>query len=104
VSSARPGSSSYYVTETLRFRACDDAPGPLTASITQTKKTGTFIVAHAVSLHRLSLKSAGCGSYKISWRLREKFFGVGRYTITLRVRDRDRAWSRTVTRSTFTAD
>ena len=71
MSSARPGSSSYYVTETLRFRACDDAPGPLTASITQTKKTGTFIVAHAVSLHRLSLKSAGCGSYKISWRLRE---------------------------------
>jgi len=99
----RPG-RNYYVTETLRFRVCDDARGPLLARVGQTKKTGPFIGGRAVTFHRLSLASAGCRSYKISWRLKEKFFGVGRYTITLRIRDRDRTWSRTVTRSTYVPD
>jgi hypothetical protein len=76
---------NYYVTETLRFRVCDDAPGPLTARVGQTKKTGPFIRGRVVSFYRLSLTSAGCHSYKVGWRLKDKFFGVGRYTITLRI-------------------
>jgi hypothetical protein len=99
-----PAGRNYYVTETLRFNVCDDAPGPLTARVGETKKTGPFVGGRAVTLYRLSLKSAGCRSYKISWRLKDKFFGVGRYTVTLRIRDSDRAWSRIVTRSTYTPD
>jgi hypothetical protein len=99
----RPG-VNYYVTEALSFRVCDDAPGPLRAQVTQTKKVGSHVLARAASSHRLSLMQAGCRSYKIGWRLQQKFFGVGRYTIRLRVRDRAGAWSMTVTRSTFTSD
>jgi hypothetical protein len=99
----KPG-RRYYVTETLRFRACDDAPGPLFARVGQTKRVGPYTFGRDVFVRRLPLAAAGCRSYMLRWRLKERFFGVGRYTITLRIRDTEEAWSRVVSRSSFTRD
>lgn len=99
----KPG-RRYYVTEALRFRVCDDAPGPLFARVGQTKRIGPFTRGREVFVRRMTLAAAGCRSYKLTWRLKDKFFGVGRYTVTLRIRDAEGAWSRTVSRSSYTPD
>jgi hypothetical protein len=99
----RPG-RRYYVTETLRFRVCDDASGPLVARVGQTKRVGPYTSGRDVFERRLPLAAAGCRSYRIKWRLKDRFFGVGRYTITLRVRDVEGAWSRTVRKTNYTPD
>lgn len=46
----------------------------------------------------------GCTRERISWYLGSRFTGVGYYSIGLRARDHDHAWSNTLKRTWFTAD
>jgi hypothetical protein len=64
---------------------------------------GQVIFAHGTQHTRL-VEPTGCKTYRVSWRLRDRFFGVGNYTINVRVRDSGRKISNTLTRRWFTAD
>lgn len=96
----RPG-GHYYVTERIRFRACDDAPGKLVAEVREKKGAGGQTSASSRRTRILPFRS-GCANYTIGWRLAAKFFGAGTYAIALRVRDRSGAWSKTITHKRFT--
>lgn len=85
--------ASYYVTEQIRFRVCDDKPGRLLAEVRETKVAGGQIRASGRRTKSLLLRSS-CATNSMRWRVANKFRGVGYYTIALRVRDANGAWSR----------
>jgi hypothetical protein len=76
----------------------------LRARVGQAKRIGPFHARARGVRAPPDAGRAGCRSYKLTWRLKDKFFGVGRYTVTLRIRDAEGAWSRTVSRSSYTPD
>ena len=106
-----PYGPGYYVTVHARFRVCDDSTGRLLARIRERKTlpttSGPLVVASATwsySVRAPRSFGAPCRGYRKVWRLRDRFFGVGRYSVSLRVRDSGRKWSNAVGRSWFTSD
>jgi hypothetical protein len=47
---------------------------------------------------------SGCKAYTLRWRLADKFYGVGWYTVQVRLLDADGATSAVVTRRLLTVD
>ncbi len=86
--------SGSYVTESVRFRICADSDGRLLARVDQTLRRGGHLRAKAAFLRSLGATQGACRSYKIAWRPKTKFLGVGIYTVKLRVRDSAGAWSK----------
>jgi hypothetical protein len=85
-----------YVTGWIRTRVCDDSDGRLLARIEQRRKLGGRVRARGVFTRALASTSGRCRTFKLGWRLRNAFLARGRYTVTLRVRDSEGSWSRSV--------
>jgi hypothetical protein len=106
-----PYGAGYYVTVHARFRVCDDSTGRLLVRVRETKTiptaSGPLLLASArwnYSVRAPRARGSRCRSYAKVWRLRNRFFGAGRYSVSLRVRDTGRKWSNAVGRSWFTID
>jgi hypothetical protein len=95
---------SYYVTVSLRMRICDDAAGEITTYRTERKHLAGRTFARSRESDYGRERRAGCTVTRWTWRLEDKFFGVGYYSVRVWVHDRDGGKSRAVTRSWFTAD
>jgi hypothetical protein len=46
----------------------------------------------------------GCQVFSLAWRLEDRFFGVGNYTVRLWVKDADGATSRVASKNWFNSD
>jgi hypothetical protein len=95
---------SYYVTVSVRTRICDDVAGTITAYRTERSHLGGRTSGRSSGSDYGRSRGAGCTVTRWTWRLEDKFFGIGYYTARVWVRDEDRAKSRVITRSWFTAD
>jgi hypothetical protein len=97
--------SRYYVTTSVRFRLCDDVDGNPTVLVKERKWIGRATFARASWSRQLNFSPpAGCATQTVTWRLADKFFGVGWYGFDLRIRDEDRALSNVIHRQWFTGD
>jgi hypothetical protein len=88
-----------YTTEVVRLRVCDDSRGRLLARVQQTLKRAKRLRAKSTFARSLASPGGGCRAYRISWRLGRAFLARGTYTITVRVRDPEKAWSKPLQRS-----
>lgn len=75
----------YYVTETIRFRVCSGMTD-VTATISERKSVGPIVFATGTFVRGIG-PIHGCGNFSVSWRLDDRFVGVGTYRVTLRLRD-----------------
>jgi hypothetical protein len=98
-----PHGVGYFVTETLRFRACG-ATGDLTAEVEESKSLGDETTASEKFERPLGPPGAGCASYHLTWRLSDRMFGAGEYTLTLRVRNAEGKQSKAVVMSDTVTD
>ena len=98
ITSARFGEArrGRYVLESIRFRVCDDSSGSLLARVEQALRRGKSIRARERFSRWLHSSGGGCRSYKISWRVKRPFLARGTYTVSLRLRDSEGAWSKPV--------
>jgi hypothetical protein len=94
----------YYVTVSVRMRICDDVGGTITAYRTERSHLGGRTGGRSSGSDYGRSRRAGCTVTRWTWRLEDKFFGIGYYTVRVWVRDEDRAKSRVITRSWYTAD
>jgi hypothetical protein len=99
----RGSGRAYAVIERVQFKACDDARGTLVAELAESKSAGEQLLAKSRRVKRVTL-SGGCTTSLFTWKLAPKFFGVGNYVISLRVRDAHGAWSGARTHRSFTSD
>jgi hypothetical protein len=88
-----------YVIESVRFRVCDDSNGRLLARVQQTLRRENRLLTKSIVARSLTGPGGGCRAYLISWQLRGAFLARGTYTVSLRVRDSQGAWSKPVQRS-----
>ena len=63
-----------------------------------------FVRATGLSTVSRAGKNTRCKSYKVRWRIKDKFVGISRYTIALTVLDDSHRWSNTIRRTTYTTD
>jgi hypothetical protein len=98
-----PVGPRYYVTVTARFRLCDDRGGRMVFRRSERSHLGgrTSATAAATSVRRLSNR---CVAAAWTWRLADKFFGIGNYTVRLWVTDAKKAKSNVITRNWYTRD
>jgi len=94
----------YYVTVSVRMRICDDVGGTITAYRTERSHLGGRTRGRSSGSDYGRPRRAGCTVTRWTWRLEDKFFGIGYYTVRVWVRDEDRAKSRVITRSWYTSD
>ena len=81
-------------TESIRLRVCDDSVGSLLARVEQSLKRGRRLRAKGVLTRTLAPTAGGCRAYRIRWRLPSGFLARGTYTVRLRIRDSEGAWSK----------
>jgi hypothetical protein len=94
----------YYVTVSVRMRLCDDAGGTITSYRDERKHIGGRTFGRSRRSDYGRSRPAGCTVTRWTWRLEDKFFGVGYYSVRVWVRDPDGGKSRAITRSWFTSD
>ncbi|MEX2195217.1 MAG: hypothetical protein WD844_08005 [Thermoleophilaceae bacterium] len=92
----------YGVRVTARFRACA-VRGRLLVRIRERKTLGGEVFAERTNRWRRTHRRR-CGMYTFRWRLRDSFFGVGRYQLRVIVTDRYGRSSRARYTSHFTSD
>jgi len=68
----------------VRFRVCDDTPRNLGILVRETRPG----VRPAIRRFATRVPPRPCGAYTRSWLPAERFRGPGRYTVTLRARDK----------------
>ena len=88
----------------VRFRACDDSEGNLSALVSESKVLVTKTVAQATFRRAFDVPGQGCRPYRLSWRVEERFLGVGAHIIRVRVRDAAGEWSNTISKTYRTSD
>jgi hypothetical protein len=109
------GRRNYWVSVHVRLRICDDIGGSANLRLTRDeekylpyrdrrgrRRRATF--GRSRDVDYLTLRGPGCRTVDLSWRLADKFFGVGYYEVRLRLRDSDGGQSRIVTKRWFTRD
>ena len=84
------------VFEAVSFQVCDESLGKLTAEIREFRSVHGRVKARGRFLRPIASTNGICGSYKLKWRVAPKLTGRGGYSVRLRVRDSDGAWSRFV--------
>jgi hypothetical protein len=102
-----PYGAGYYVTVEPTIRVCDDSKGFILIGVNERKWIGQNTFGRQQrTLKRKAPRAFGsaCHAYRLKWRLPDKFFGIGNYGVTLRVRDLEYNWSRAVGRTWFTSD
>lgn len=82
-----------------RFRVCADTAGRLVARLDQTLRFRGRIRAQATSMRVLASTGGACRSYRLEWRPANAFLARGRYTVSLRLRVGESAWSKPVQHS-----
>ena len=82
-----------------RFNVCADSAGQLVARIEQNLRLGRRIRARGTLTRALASTGGGCRSYRLQWRLASAFLARGRYTVRLRLREPQGAWSKPVQHS-----
>jgi hypothetical protein len=96
---------NYYVTVSVRLTVCDDVASSSGAIFLDERKwLGRMTLARSRSQAGMTLPRPGCKTKATSWRLEDKFFGVGNYTARLWVRDADGGVAKAVTHNWYTAD
>lgn len=94
----------YYVTVVVRLRVCDDVANQVTTYRDERSYVRGTTFAHTRdSDYGVSMR-VGCSVVSLSWRLQDRFFGIGYYTAQVWVQDQDGAKSRVVKHTWFTAD
>lgn len=94
----------YYVTVSVRMRVCDDAGGEITSFRRERKHLAGHTFGRSSGSDYGRSRRAGCTLTRWTWRLEDKFFGVGHYSVRVWVRDEDGARSPVIARSWYTAD
>jgi len=78
----------YSVIVTLRFKSCL-LPGHFVANIRERKESGDGQVLAAAYMHRDEHQhTSACEWHSESWKLADRFFGVGYYRVRLILTDR----------------
>jgi hypothetical protein len=95
---------SYYVTVSVRLQVCDDLGGSITSYRDERKHIAGRTFGRSRTSDYARTRRAGCTAATWTWRLEDKFFGVGYYTVRIWVRDEDGAKSRVVQKSWYTGD
>jgi hypothetical protein len=94
---------NYFVRETIRVRAC--APrGPLTIHIAEQKLAFDDTVQAKRSRNVFQRQSRRCQLHTVSWKLGDRFFGIGKYVVRTTVIDAFGRESPPVSRSSTTTD
>ena len=97
---ARLSRRGRHVFEVARFRACNESAGRLLLHVQQTLRLGRRIRAAGTFMRALASTGGGrCRSYRIQWRLKDAYLARGRYIVTLRLRNSEGAWSKSVQHS-----
>jgi len=91
-----------YVRVSARFRVCDDVDGDLRVHVEEQRIKGDRLLARSRWSRTLVLPGQ-CAIRTIHWRLARKFVlpGLGRYVVSLQVRDKDGGVSREVSKLGF---
>jgi hypothetical protein len=97
-----PPGPTYYVLVSAHFRACT-AKGRLAVRIRERKEIGGYVKAE--HFRRFSVaQRRRCTRHAVTWRLGDRFFGIGYYKLRLKVKDRFGRESEPRFSSHFTAD
>jgi hypothetical protein len=88
----------------VRFRACDDSTGSLFALVSESKVLLAKTVAQASFRRVFGVPGLGCRPYRLSWKVAERFLGVGAHMIRIRVQDAAGEWSNTISKTYRTND
>jgi hypothetical protein len=92
------------VTVHARVRLCDDVSGYVNVVRAERKWVGRRTLARARASELVRLRNVGCQIFGLSWRVEDRFLGVGNYTVRLWVRDADGAASSVVSKNWLTSD
>jgi hypothetical protein len=99
----RPG-PRYYVRANVRLQACSlTRPEPLTLIVSEQKRIGKRTLASRRWVRRVGTID-GCVGRTVSWKLGSRFYGIGKYTVTVRARNSYGLLSNAVKKSWFTRD
>jgi hypothetical protein len=102
LSAHQPPGSRYFVGVHVRLRICA-VRGPVAVVVNESKRAGgeTFGEHTRTLRHR---QRARCQTRTFSWKLRDEFFGVGTYKVTVTAWDKDAQFSKSVSRRVVTID
>lgn len=100
---SRPG-PNYTVTVVAKLTVCDESAGPLTALVKERKFVGDDELGARSFTRTIWAAKGGCNRHVLRWRLGDEFFGVGWYTVNIRIRDNAGAVSKPAGRAWFTGD
>jgi hypothetical protein len=79
-----PAGPGYYVTVSVRLTACDDVATSNGAIILDERTCiGKMTLTRSRSHSGMTLPRSGCKTKTSAWRLQDKFFGVGNYTVRI---------------------
>jgi hypothetical protein len=94
----------YTVTVSVRFRLCGAAQGSAVANVEESQHTGGSAPAHGSFARPFTVASGKCASYRVAWPLDERFFGAGKYSVSVLVRDAHGAVSNAAAHDWLTSD
>jgi hypothetical protein len=86
-----PGATRVF--EAVSFQVCDGTFGKLTAEVRETRSLHRRVRARGRFLRLIAATDGACRSYRLKWRVAPKLSRRGMYSIRLRVRDNEGAWS-----------
>jgi hypothetical protein len=94
----------YSIEAVVGFTYCDDGAGSATSLVNERAWLPGVRSARARHGDYIYRSRTGCSRERISWYLGSRFTGVGWYSIRLRARDAEGAWSNALKRVFHTSD
>jgi hypothetical protein len=80
----------------VQFRVCDESEGTLLARVLERKVRLGKTTAEISFRRVLAPIDERCRSYRLSWRVPQRFLGQGLHSVSLEVRDTSGMWSNRV--------